>query len=133
MTSEGVVTVKGKISLLKCTLKDANTTASQFGYMALGIGDFSDNPTQLGSECSTQQEGYHRVAISVDFDELTSTATVTGIFEADNVTNATPITEVGICDDANTLEGNFFCLCKVPTMYKDSTARLKIVINVAVV
>ena len=125
-----VVTNDGKNNLLKTGFAGSQG-ALPFGYMALGKSttDPTEASTSLVSECSSQDGSYSRLPLTAVFNTDLNRVTLDATFGITNITETTEINEVGIVDTDTLLSGTFFCICRVPTMSKNSSNQLRIVIT----
>lgn len=135
MTDSTVPTVTGKRHMLFNNFT-SEVTVPKYGYMGAGTFDstFTENSAGLGSECSPDIHlGYARVTTTNTFDDNVAKVTVEGLFEKENITNSTTIKEVGVTDNKTLNQGTWFCLCRIPDMVKNSSARMRVVMNISVI
>ena len=136
MATTELVTKTGKNDMLYGTFASA-TQITKYGFMGIGTNGGSYNTTDLslGQECNvTDNLGYARVTTTNTFETETNDVKLEGVFDINNITNDTTINEVGICDTSDLGETtNWFCLCKISPITKNSNAQLRIVITVTVV
>ena len=130
MVNVEVVTYDGMNNVLACAFS-GTVGANPFGYMA--VGKSTDTPdetsTGLGDECRSADGDYARVALSNTPVTDERKIQMEGVFDVDNITSSTTITEVGIVDRETLLEGVFFCICQISSMTKSSDNQLRILIS----